>query len=250
MGFGSYLRRSACALGLVVLTAGAGHAQRSGDGFLFNGPTGTLTFHGGFAQPMASSDLFDEVTELLTLSRGDFGGLGVGADLAFFVSPRFALSFGGAYSGSSARSEFRDWVDEEDDSPIEQTTRFRRAPLLVGVKGYLKEPGRAIGRRAWIPARYAPYVGLSAGTVWYRFDQEGDFVREDLSIVRDQLMSDGWAPALQASAGVDVTLRPWLLLVGETRFLRANAELSNHFHGFEPIDLSGVSASVGLSLRF
>jgi hypothetical protein len=51
-------------------------------------------------------------------------------------------------------------------------------------------------------------------------------------------------------AGVDYALGPRFAITTEARYLWSNAELSQDFSGFQPLDLSGLSTTVGLSIRF
>lgn len=236
-------------LGAALLLPGAAAAQ-AGDGFLFRRPVASLSLHGGFAHASAGSDIFAFTTEHLTVGRGDFSAPSLGADLAIRLSPRVDLAVGGSYAGRASASEFRDWEDE-DDLPIEQTTRFDRLPLTASARLYLAPRGRTVGSFAWVPNRYAPYVGAGGGAMWYRFRQTGDFVDfQTLDIFRDELESSGWTPTAQGLAGVDLSLTPRLVLKGEARYTWARAKLDNAFEHFDPIDLSGLSATVGLSVRF
>src|SRR5690606_28518382 len=137
-----------------------------------------------------------------------------------------------------------------DDLPILQRTEFRRVPLTAGLRFYPLAPGRSIGSHAWVPARVAPYVGAAGGGMWYRFRQTGEFVDEETKeIFPDEFASSGWTPTAEAFAGVEYTLSPRIALVAEGRYGWANAELSRAFEGFEPIDLAGMSVTVGASIR-
>jgi len=234
----------------VLLAAPSVQAQGSGRGFLFSEPVASLALRGGFDRAMAGSDIFSFTTTQLTLDRGDFSALTVGADLSFRVTPRIDVVFGGAYAGTSAPSEFRDFVDQ-DDLPIEQTTSFRRVPLMASVKAYLTPRGRSIGRFAWVPARYAPYVGAGGGAMWYRFRQQGDFINfRTNDVFSDDIASSGWTPMAHALAGIDYSLSPRFALTGEGRYAWARANLSEQFEGFDRIDLSGFTATAGISVRF
>ena len=243
------------AAALVLLTASAtaapaARAQSSGDGYLFGAPSGSLTVRAGFDRASAGSDVFSFATDQLTLSRGDFSGIALGADLALSVAPRLDLVLSGGYAGSSHGSEFRRFVDQ-DDQPIEQTTSFLRVPLTGSVKAYLAPRGRAIGRLAWLPARVAPYVGAGGGAMYYRFEQEGDFVDYQTNdIYPDKLSSSKWVPTAHGMAGLDYSLSPRFALTGEARYTWAKGELSNDFSGFDRIDLSGISATAGIAVRF
>ena len=227
------------------------HAQDGGKGFLFEAPTAAITLRGGYAAASARSDLFAFAMDTLTLGRSDFAGLTYGADLAV-SAPGSRLDFllGVAYASSSAPSEFRNWLDT-DDQPIEQTTTLHRVPVTVGVKAYLTPRGRAIGRLAWIPARVAPYLGAGVGATWYRFRQEGDFVDyQTLDVFHDRFETSGWGPSAYGAAGVDVSLSPRVALTADARWMVARARVGGDFDGFDDIDLSGLATTAGLTFRF
>ena len=249
-------RRTPALLALAVAAAaaagapGAALAQGAGRGFLFHEPTGSITLRGGFARASAGSDIFAFTTENLTLGRGDFDGVTVGADFAFRVAPRMDLMFGAAYAGRSSRSEFRKWVDQ-DNQPIEQRTSFHRTPLTVGARAYLTPRGRSIGSYAWVPARAAYYVGGGGGMMHYRFAQKGDFVDEEtLDVFGDEFISSGWTPTAQALAGADFTVNPYFALTAEGRYGWAKAKMDRDFSNFDNIDLSGFTATIGLAIRY
>lgn len=225
-------------------------AQGSGNGFLFQRPRGSIAIRAGYARASARSDLFSFTANQLTLDRGDFSGPTVGADLALRLGSRTDVVFATSYAGTSKPSEFRSFVDE-DDNAIQQTTTFQRVPLTVNVRAYLTPRGRAVGDFAWMPARLAPYAGIGAGGMWYRFRQTGDFVDfEDNDVFTATLASSGWTPAAQAMAGVEYSVGPRLALAAQATYLWAKGRPSADFSGFDRIDLSGLSTTVGLSVRF
>ena len=243
-GFGA----AALVLTAFLAVAPAAGAQSGGPGFLFRRPAGSLTLRGGFDRALGNSDLFDFVRDELTLERGDFTGLNVGADLAIALSDRVDLMLGASHARSSARSEFRRFVDN-DDRPIEQTTVLSRTPVTGSVKAYLTPRGRSLGRFAWLPTRIAPFVGAGGGAMYYRFRQDGDFVRDDLSVRPDQLTTSGWTPTGHGFAGLDLSLSPRVAVTGEARYNWARANTTGDFQDYQ-IDLSGLGATVGLTFRF
>ena len=225
------------------------HAQNSGDGFLFHPPRISWGLYGGYQRATAGGDVFGFMTKQFTLSRGDFSSATVGTNFAVSVSPANDIVFDVSYTNVARRSEFRDWVDQ-NNLPIEQTTRLWRVPITVSVKHYLAPRGRSIGRFAWIPAARAPYVGVGAGMMQYKFDQVGDFVDfQTLNVLPDELVSTGWTPALHAFAGVDLSVSNYLVVTGEARYTWARGPMGRDYVGFNRIDLSGVSVTAGLSIR-
>jgi hypothetical protein len=237
-------------IGLVGLTPTL-EAQNSGKGFLFNRPVGSFTLRGGYAMPTAGSDVFSDATSLLTLDKSDFNAFAFGGDISYSTSARTDLVFDGEVSSSKAGSEFRDWVDN-NDQPIEQDTKFKRIPLTIGLKYYLTDRGRAVSQFAYIPSRYAPYVTVGGGAMYYRFEQSGDFVDFQTLDVRSLTVeSSGWTPMANGALGMDYSINQWVALTGEGRYVWAKAKLNpNDFEGYEKIDLSGFTGSLGFKVRF
>jgi hypothetical protein len=236
-------------LGLPV-AAGAALAQGQPDGFLLKTPVGAVSFRGGLNAPSATSDLFAFVTRELTLDRGDFRAMTVAADAGAHITPRVAWLAGFSFGRSEAPSEFRAWLDDRD-LPIEQTTTLSRLTATASVKVYLAMPGRSIGRFAWVPTRYAPYVGAGGGLMRYEFAQRGDFIDFDtLKVFFDKYQSSGARPMAHVFGGLDVSLSPRIVFTTEGRYEWARAKLDADFSGFEPIDLSGVSFTAGFAIRY
>ena len=241
---------------LAVSAAVPASAQSAGKGFLFAEPSWTFAIRGGFDRASANSDIFEFVTDELTLDRSDFSGLNISADLAYRIQPRLDLAFSAGYSGSRTPSEFRRYVGT-DDLPITQTTKFVRIPITASLKAYLTPRGEKIGSLAWIPSRFAPYIGAGGGAMHFTFEQEGEFVDVDspnLDIFEDQLTSSGWTPTAHGLAGLDISLSPRLGLTTEARYTWARAHpgtgIDPDYQEFGRIDLSGFSATMGLNVRF
>jgi len=223
---------------------------QSGHGFLFGEPRATLGVRGGFGVASAGSDLFDFTREELTVGRSDFNGFSIGGDAGWMVLPRVDLLMSAGYTWTSIDSESRRF-EGEDDLPIRQNTEFKRVPVTAGLKLYPLPRGHTIGSYAWLPARLVPYVGGTAGGMWYRFRQRGEFVDEaSLDIFEDVFNSSGWTPTAEAFGGLAVSISPRLSVTGEGRYTWARAELSDSFEDFDPIDLAGFSATVGVSVRY
>jgi hypothetical protein len=244
---GSLLRLTRIAAWCAALTVpGAAAAQGTGDGFLFGRPVGTLGLQAGWDAATASSDLFDYITRQLTLGRADFGGPSISGDAAVFATPRLAVGLVLGYADRSARSEFRDFVDNANQ-PIEQTTRFRRVPLMAHVRWYLADRGRSVGRFAWIPRRITPYLGAGAGAMYYRFRQDGDFIDfQTLDVFPTTLEASGWAPMAAGFAGVEWTVSPVWRMTAEARHTWSRGATGEQFVGFAPLDLGGVGLQFGL----
>jgi len=249
-----YFIRALLALPLLLAALSTGAwAQSEGDRFLFSEPKGSVTVRGGVNQPRGGSDLFAFFFDNLTLSRRDFASAMVAGDVAVRVKPRLAVVANFGFTRSRSASEFRHFaetVGDDDNVPIRQTTSFLRMPITVGVKAYLTPEGRSVGRLAWVPARYAIFAGAAAGPVRYVLKQDGDFVDfSTLRIFPDQFVSTGVRGTLHAFGGVDLNVSPRMAVTVETRYEWAHAKLDRDFANFEPIDLSGLTFTTGLTFR-
>lgn len=234
---------------LVALAALPVHAQGTGNGYLFGVPSGGVTVRAGWFIANASSDFFDQSRQDLTLDKRNFSGPILGADVAVRLTPQLDLTFDGAWIGSSAKSHYRDYVDNNNQE-IEQTTTLRRVPLTANLKAYLVPRGRSVGSLAYIPAKVVPWVGIGGGLEWYKLEQSGDFINMSTGAVfNDRLESSTWGPAVQGMGGVDVSLTPRVALTGGARYLWSRASMNDSFDGFDKIDLSGVSIALGVTFR-
>jgi hypothetical protein len=240
------------ALALVLLgtLSTIGRAQETGNGYMFGTPVGQFTLRAGYPRPNANSDLFTDATSQFTLSRSDFSSVLVGAEFALRLTPHLDVALGADYAGKTAPSEYRHFVDN-NNQPIEQTTRFQRAPLTASLRFYPTSRGRAVGNLAWIPASVAPWIGAGGGAMWYRFRQEGDFISSVSNVVSyDRFEASGWRPIALGMAGVDVNLTPRIALVGDARYIWSAADKLNGPDYFDyTVDLSGAVVTLGLTFR-
>jgi len=241
-------RSTSLVLVLLLGAAPAAFAQ-TGDGYLFRQPTGLLTLHGGYAVASERSDIYSFVQQNLTVNPSDFNSFTGGVEVAFATTSRIDVAFGLDYAVSSTASEFRNYVDNNLE-PIEQTTRLQKTPFSTTLRYYLAPRGRSLGRYAWVPAKFAPYVGLGGGMLWYNFRQSGDFVDfQTMNVFHDDLKSSGRTLMGLALAGVNVSMGTRWAFTGEARYTYASAPLQDAFVGFNSMDLSGLSFTGGVSLR-
>jgi hypothetical protein len=241
----------ALVLSAAALTAvPVGLCAQSGDGYLLKQPRVTLKFESGYAFQRANGDIFDFVTEEHTLGRRDFDAPYLGAELGLRVSEQLDITLAVGFQESSQESEFRDWVDP-DDLPITQETGLSQLPATIGVRYYPVPRGRALGRFAWVPRTFTPFIGGSIGLVSYDFEQFGEFIDYDtLDIFYDDFISDGEAFLARASAGLNISVGPQFLFSVEGRYNWADAKMEGDYFGFDPIDLDGFQVLGGLAVRF
>lgn len=244
------------ALALVAASLAAiapARAQQAGRGatdYLVGQPKARFALSLGWDAPTARSDFWDDAFDRFTFGRGALGAPRVGAELGIPVGSRVELVLGAGFARRAASTEYRDLEDNED-RPIEQATSLRRIPLTAGVRLNLVPAGRAVGTIAWIPRRVVPWIGAGGGMTQWTVRQEGDFVDfVDSTVFANTFQSRGWAPSAYGAAGVDIGLGPRTSLAIEGRYTRARDRLGRDFEGFDPLDLSGVAVTAGLSWRF
>jgi hypothetical protein len=238
----------ACAL---VAFASAPASAQSPD-FLFSSPKGMIGMRSGWVFASANSDLFTFVQRHLTVDRKDFNAPAIGVDGEIAMGPRLSAVVGFDFARASKDSEYRDFVDNQR-LPITQTTRLTETNISGGVKFHLTPRGREISSRAFIPAAVTPYVGAGAGFLRYQFLQFGDFIDVDSSnsaIFTDTFTSKGWTPSAHIFGGADVRVYKRLYLSGEGRYLWSSATPGRDFIDFDPIDLAGFKATVGIHYMF
>ena len=103
----------------------------------------------------------------------------------------------------------------------------------------------------WVPRRVNLYAGVAGGAVWYRFEQDGDFVDfETLDIFGSYFVSKSRGATVHFMGGVDVTIDEHLMLVSEARYSLGNAPVGTDFVGFPNLDLSGLLVTAGISFRY
>lgn len=227
-------------------------AQIGGDGFLFRAPNVSLSVRGGYATARGGSEMFDELSEFLIMDRRSFSGFTLGADVGVRATDRLEVVFGATYDRSSGiRSEDSVFVELIDgvELPIEQKSRLERVPLTASVRFYPLARGRTIGQFAWVPSKWAPYVGLGGGAMYHNFTMDGDFVDYlDESIYPDRHEASGWSPVGQVLGGFELGLGRRSAIALEARYMWSSADLSFDFDQL-PIDLAGFQMTAGISFR-
>lgn len=237
------------------------HAAVHPPDFLFEQPRSSIDLRVGLLFPRVGSGVFQQSMEELTLSKRDFTGLTGAVDIGLRVLPRLDALLGVAVSHAGKDSDIRasqcggvatNTCVDNNDVPLQQHTTFTQVPLTAGLKAYLLPRGEQIGHFVWVPARVVPYVGATAGMVYYRFARSGDFVgpAPDFSVFTDNVQTHGWTPIIQALGGLDIRLSRRAALKAEARYSWASGGVNPDFTDFNGLDLAGLQTTLGLSWRY
>ncbi len=225
----------------------------SGADFLLGRPRATIGIRGNWVFASAGSDIFDFMTEHLTLDKSSFNTPSFATELGINVAPRLDVMAGFELSKSTTPSHYRQKSERVGDRflPIEQTTSLKEQSINAGIKFALLPPGRRVSRFAWIPSRFTPYAGGGAGLLHYDLEQFGDFVDfTNDRIFTSTFKSTGWAPSAHALGGADIHLFKRLFMSLEGRYTWSSAALDKDFVDFDPIDLKGFRFGAGFHYAF
>ncbi len=230
--------------------------------FMIGRPHGSFGFRGNWLLSSAGSDIFDFVTEHLSIEKSDFNTATFAVDTAFTLSPHLDIVAGFDVANQEIESEYRGYSETVRGSaatiPIQQVTRLEQMHFTGSARFAVLPRGRQISRLAWIPRGIVPYVGAGGGVTRYTFRQSGDFVdfatenvaAGTFTIFTDSFISEGWAPSAHAFGGADIQVWKRLYLSLEGRFTWVHADLGQDFIDFEPMDLGGFRFGAGLSFVF
>jgi hypothetical protein len=225
-------------------------AAPSSPDFLLGRPRAMIGVRGNWLMASAGSDIYDFVTDQLTIEKKNFNTAALGVEVAANLTPRLDLVGGMDLNRTRTPSEYRRFIDNRG-LPIEQTTQLNQYSFTGSLKVALLPKGRNVSRLAWIPNTVVPYVGGGAGIGQYTFRQSGDFVDfQDNRVFSDVFTSDGWAPIAQVFGGTDVQVFNRMLVSFEGRYIWSRADLDQDFVDFDPIDLGGFKFGVGFHFVF
>jgi hypothetical protein len=219
--------------------------------FLFQEPKRYLGFRIGIFSPKADSDIFELITEELTLSKSDFRTLDFGFDLGFILHERVDLVFSLDFSSVDEGSESRDYV--ENGLPITQSTKFSQTPITAGIKYLLIPRGRQVGRYSWLPNTIVPYLTCGGGILPYEFKLHGDFVDDstlELVIFSNSYKSSGTPFTYYLGGGTEFNISKSAFINLDFRYHWADDGLDSDFVGFAPIELGGYRLTAGIQWHF
>jgi hypothetical protein len=207
----------------------------------------------GQFMPAGDSDFWDATGDVFTLAPSDFDDFVFGMTFVRPVSNEIEIGFNADFFRETARSQYRDWVDE-DGFPILHDTRLSLTPvtadvrLLPGGRFRLRPGGRRIVKTTF-------YIGAGVGLVFWDYEEYGDFL--DFGFDPPEIFIDGFSDSgvefeAHALAGVEVPVGRRTNLVIEGRYSWSEAELGGDFSGLAEtdLDLGGTSFYGGVSFRF
>ena len=220
----------------LLLTASAGPADAQG-----------LDVRLGAFIPRASSNLFQDDSELYLVEKNDWVGFAGGVEYNHVFAKNVELGIHVDGYSKTIDTSYRDFV-RPDGSEIEQTLRLNIVPFGLTV--------RLIPTRK--RTKVAPYLGGGVDLFYWKYEEWGDFIDfwdPDLAVYPDSFYASGVTFGFHATGGVRFYLNRDFALVAEGRYQWAEADMGDDFSANEPglvnrLDLGGASIYFGVHVRF
>ena len=240
-------RRLVVAACITVACLAAGSASAAPPG-----SSGAFTFRLGGFFPSGDSEFWRINEAAFTLDHSDFDGIIGGIGYTGSVNNYFEVGANLDFYSEVVRSADRNFSDTLGN-PILHDTRLYEAPLTLDFK-FL--PTGRYARRGAGGNRYVrhpvPYIGAGVGGVYWQYEEQGDFVASDLSIVYDRFVDSGFAWEQHVLAGVEFPVSPNWGITLEGRYAWCDTSVGGAFSTLNPgrLELGGASFFVGGALRF
>ena len=199
---------------------------------------------GGFF-PEEKGTLFGDLRELYTVDNGDFAGVYGGAEYSFGLGEKFEVGLHVDGYAKTRHTAYRDF-ERPSSREINQSMELQVIPVGMTLR-FVPRPGRS---------QVTPYLGVGADAVFWNFEERGDFIDFDddgLPVVPDIFYADGTAPGFHVAAGLRVPVGYDFAIVGEVRYLWADDDMGGDFGAYvgdHRLELSGLTATVGMTIRF
>jgi opacity protein-like surface antigen len=198
--------------------------------------------------PSADSLLFRDNSELYgfgpndPVEESDWIGVYGGAEWRFRMAPSLWLGFHVDGYGRNLDTEYVDF-ERPNGAPIFQTLQLSIIPVGASLRWMPRDGRRDI----------SPYIGGGIDAVFYEYEEFGDFIDffdDDLPVVPDHFQDDGVAFGAHVMAGIRIPVSDDISVLGEARYLWSKTDMGEDFGPDLDIDLGGLSATLGVSIRF
>lgn len=196
----------------------------------------SIIFRGGLQQFNMESDLWEVNMENLALNKTDIQGAYYGIGYEFFLNKAISIDLEVGTYKKTRNTMYKDFTFA-DDSPIYQSLSLNVNSIEANVNLL------PIGYRRNI----YPYLSVGGGIYIWTYEQWGNFIN-----FVDDSVSEGYANTqtisfgANAKAGIVVRAGRTLGFSFEAKYRYLKGNLSSDFEDFEPLDLSGLTFSLGI----
>ncbi|HEX4952168.1 MAG TPA: hypothetical protein VF017_02080 [Thermoanaerobaculia bacterium] len=228
---------AAAALALVVAALPA--AAQSRRSFSYDN---AFRLSAGVFEPEGDSAYWEDAEQDFTGDVTDFEDLTLSIDYVRELRGNLRLVVGGSIYEGSDTLAYRDFVDNNDD-PILHDTTLTIAAATLGLEFRLAPRSSPV----------VPYLGVGAGLYSWSLEESGDFVdfgATPLEIFSADFDDDGVATGYWFTAGLDVPVSSSFAFFVRGRWHFAEDDLEGDFEDLGELDLSGQEIAAGLSWSF
>ncbi|HSP06199.1 MAG TPA: hypothetical protein VLR94_03435 [Acidobacteriota bacterium] len=205
----------------------------------------SVTFLGGYVLPRGDSDVYKQNEKETTFRVSDLNGFGGTIRYDKFIGEFINISGGVSFFDSHTHVQDVEFV-QDHGQPILRDIFLEIVPLEASLHVL------PAGRNTVI----IPYLGGGFGLYYWQYEEHGDFVIDRLSnnpqVITGRAYSDGWDPGYHIEGGVHVPVGRSVAVVGEAKYWHAHGKLDvrGFDPSFQPLDLSGMMYSGGVSVWF
>jgi hypothetical protein len=213
---------------------------------------GAFNFRLGFFFPTGHGDFWEANEAAFTLDHSDFNGLMGGVGYTASINNYVEFDVNADFYAASSSSADRAYTDLYG-YPILHDSRLAIYPVTVGFRVL---PAGRFGRRGAEGKHYVRrpvfYLGAGIGGSYWLYEEEGDFVASDLSIVYARFTESGVAFETHAMIGIEFPVAPQWNITLEARHSWSEVTPGGSFSVVNPgrLDLGGTSVFLGGALRF
>ena len=183
-------------------------------------------------------NLFGDLNELFGASKDGWAGPTGGVEYARSVTPNVEFA---VHADGYGRRRITWYASSEAPSDLEQELELVYAPIGVTVR--LLPSGR--------DAAVVPYVAGGVDLVIWSYRERGDYYNFDTGrSFYDEFEASGTAPGVHAAVGVRLPISYDFSLTSEVRYLWTKKVAMGGDYAAYDIRPGGVSATIGVNLRF
>ena len=213
---------------------------------LFSLPSHSDSFYmmGSYFNPDGQSDVFHQNKTETTFQVDDLDNWGGTVGYHHFIGNYINLGGSTAYYHTDDTVEDRDFVFP-DNQPVLRDIHLKIVPLEANVSVL------PIGRNYAV----VPYVGVGVGVYFWQYEEVGDFVIDRFTqphVITGSAFSDGTDFGWNVHGGLEFPFSRSATFISEIKNSKAEGDLdiSGFDPAFDPIDLSMVTYSAGISFWF
>jgi opacity protein-like surface antigen len=214
--------------------------------FLYTIPAHSDSFYilGSYVSPEGDSDIFRQNEDELTFEVDDLNGFGATFGYDHFIGEYVNIGAAIAFYENDSTGEDREFELGNGD-PILRNIRLRIVPLEANVR--ILPLGRELA--------VIPYIGAGAGVYFWEYEEVGDFVLDRFTnptVTTGSAFSDGADFGWNIHGGVQFPISRSAAIAAEIKWTKVEGDLDTEGFdpGFEPIDLSTITYSGGVSFWF